>query len=53
MLGEGGKMIKKLGTESRKSIEDFIQQKVFLELFIKVRDKWRDNDTWLKEYGYH
>ena len=53
MLGEGGKMIKRLGTESRKSIEDFLQQKVFLELFIKVRDKWRDNDTWLKEYGYH
>jgi GTPase len=53
MLGEGGKMIKRLGTESRKSIEDFIQQKVFLELFVKVRDKWRDNDTWLKEYGYH
>jgi len=53
MLGEGGKMIKRLGTESRQSIEKFIQQKVFLELFIKVRDKWRDNDTWLKEYGYH
>lgn len=53
MLGEGGKMIKRLGTESRRSIEEFIQQKVFLELFIKVRDKWRDNDTWLKEYGYH
>ena len=53
MLGEGGKTIKKLGTESRKSIEDFLQQKVFLELFVKVRDKWRDNDTWLKEYGYH
>ena len=53
ILGEGGKMIKKLGTEARKSIEDFIQQKVFLELFVKVRDKWRDNDTWLKEYGYH
>ena len=53
MLGQGGKMIKKLGTESRKSIEDFIQQKIFLELFIKVRDKWRDNDTWLKEYGYY
>jgi GTP-binding protein Era len=53
MLGEGGKMIKKLGTESRKSIEEFLQRKVFLELFVKVRDKWRDNDTWLKEYGYH
>jgi GTP-binding protein Era len=53
ILGEGGKMIKKLGTESRKSIEDFLQQKIFLELFVKVREKWRDNDTWLREYGYH
>jgi GTP-binding protein Era len=53
ILGEGGKMIKKLGTESRKSIEDFLQQKIFLELFVKVRQKWRDNDTWLREYGYH
>jgi GTPase len=53
VLGEGGKMIKKLGTESRMSIEEFLQQKVFLELFVKVRDKWRDNDNWLKEYGYH
>lgn len=53
ILGEGGKMIKKLGTESRKSIEDFLQQKIFLELFVKVKEKWRDNDTWLKEYGYH
>jgi GTP-binding protein Era len=53
ILGEGGKMIKRLGTESRKSIEDFLQQKIFLELFVKVRDKWRDNENWLKEYGYH
>ena len=53
ILGEGCKMIKKLGTDSRKSIEDFLQQKVFLELFVKVRDKWRDNENWLREYGYH
>lgn len=53
IIGEAGKMIKKLGTESRKSIEDFLQQKVFLELFVKVREKWRDNENWLKEYGYH
>jgi GTP-binding protein Era len=53
IIGQGGKMIKKLGTESRLSIEKFLDQKIFLELFVKVRDKWRDNDTWLKEYGYH
>ena len=53
LLGEGGKMIKQLGTDARKDIEQFLQQKIFLELFIKVRPKWRDNDTMLKEYGYH
>jgi GTP-binding protein Era len=52
ILGEGGKMIKQLGTEARKDIEAFLQQKVFLELFVKVRNKWRDNDVFLKEYGY-
>lgn len=52
LLGEGGKMIKQLGTESRKEIEKFLGQKVFLELFVKVRPKWRDSDIMLKEYGY-
>jgi GTPase len=53
VLGEGGQMIKKLGTEARKDIEKFLQQKIFLELFVKVRPKWRDNDIHLKEYGYN
>lgn len=52
VLGEGGKMIKQLGTMARKDIEEFLQRKVFLELFVKVRPKWRDNDMQLKEYGY-
>lgn len=52
LLGEGGKMIKKLGTLARADIEQFLQQKVFLELFVKVRPKWRDDDLKLKEYGY-
>ena len=52
ILGEGGKMIKKIGTEARKEIEKFLGQKVFLELFVKVRPKWRENDLFLKEYGY-
>ena len=53
ILGEGGKMIRQLGTEARKDIEQFLDSKVFLELFVKVRPKWRDNDMMLKEYGYH
>lgn len=52
IIGGGGKMIKKVGTESRQSIEAFLDQKIFLELFVKVREKWRDSDIHLKEYGY-
>lgn len=52
ILGEGGKMIKELGTRARKDIEEFLGSKVFLELFVKVRPKWRDNDLQLREYGY-
>lgn len=52
LLGEGGQMIKKLGTLARQDIEKFLQQKVFLQLFVKVRPKWRDNELQLKEYGY-
>jgi GTPase len=52
ILGEGGKMIKKIGTEARKDIEAFLERKIFLELFVKVRPKWRENEVHLKEYGY-
>ncbi|MBS1606385.1 MAG: GTPase Era [Bacteroidetes bacterium] len=52
ILGEAGKMIRKLGSEARKDIEEFIGRKVFLELFVKVRPKWRDTENFLKEYGY-
>lgn len=52
ILGEGGKSIRELGTQARKEIEQFVGRKVFLELFVKVRNKWRDNDTYLKEYGF-
>jgi GTP-binding protein Era len=52
VLGQGGKMIKQLGTLARKDIEEFIGRKVFLELFVKVRPKWRDTELYLREYGY-
>ena len=52
IIGEGGKMIKMIGIEARKDIEKFIDQKAFLELFVKVRPKWRENELFLKEYGY-
>lgn len=53
LLGKGGSMIKQLGIKSRAMIEEFLQRKVHLELFVKVRPKWRDNDNYLKEYGYN
>jgi GTPase len=52
ILGGQGKMIRKLGTDARQDIEAFLNSKVFLELFVKVRPKWRDNDIHLREYGY-
>lgn len=52
ILGEKGKMIRQIGTTARQEIEKFLGSKVFLELFVKVRPKWRDNDIHLKEYGY-
>lgn len=52
IIGEGGKMIKQIGTLARKEIEAFLEQKIFLELFVKVRPNWRENELYLKEYGY-
>jgi len=53
ILGAKGSKIKELGTRSRLELEKFLDAKVFLELFVKVRDNWRDNDLYLKEYGYN
>jgi len=53
ILGEGGKMIKQVGSLARKDIEEFLQQKTFLELFVKVKNRWRDDELKLREYGYN
>lgn len=53
IIGKGGSLIKKLGISSRQDIEEFIGKKVHLELFVKVRPKWRDNENYLREYGYN
>ena len=52
IIGDKGSMVKQVGILARQDIEKFIGQKVFLELFVKVRPKWRDNDLQLREYGY-
>ena len=53
LLGKGGSMIKQLGINSRMSIQEFLDRKVHLELFVKVRPHWRDNENHLREYGYN
>ena len=52
ILGQKGDTIKKIGSDARKDIEAFVQEKVYLELFVKVRPRWRDNELFLNEYGY-
>jgi GTP-binding protein Era len=52
IIGKGGIAIKRLGTDARKDIEEFLVQKVFLELFVKVTKDWRDDERTLKHFGY-
>lgn len=52
LIGHQGSSIKKLGIESRKDIEKFVGSRVHLELFVKVKEKWRDDDRLLKSFGY-
>ena len=52
IIGKGGAMLKKVGTEARKDIEAFLNKKVFLELYVKVSENWRDDEKKLKGFGY-
>ncbi|MFZ2899722.1 MAG: GTPase Era [Saprospiraceae bacterium] len=52
IIGKDGQSIKQLGTESRKAIEQFLEQKVHLELHVKVRENWRDDEQLLRQFGY-
>jgi len=52
LIGKGGSAIKRLGSDARKDIEKFLEQKVFLELHVKVKENWRDDEKQLKRFGY-
>jgi GTP-binding protein Era len=52
LVGKGGKAIKQLGIEARKGIEAFLLTQVFLNLNVKVRDNWRDDEKALNRFGY-
>ncbi|MCB6840851.1 GTPase Era [Weissella viridescens] len=52
IIGKGGSMIKEIGTRARKDIERLLGCKVYLELWVKVEDRWRDKPQALQSYGY-
>jgi len=52
IIGEGGKMLKIVGTYARRDMEDFFQRKIFLEMFVKVIPDWRSKKNYLKKFGY-
>lgn len=51
LIGRGGSMLKRIGTEARKEIERIVGNQVYLELFVKVRENWRDKPALLREFG--
>jgi GTP-binding protein Era len=52
VIGEGGKALKRVGTQAREEMEKFFSKKVFLETFVKVEEDWRKNKNKLKRFGY-
>ena len=53
IIGKQGKMLKKIGTQARVEMEDFLQKKVNLKLWVKVKKDWRDSDFLLRNFGYN
>jgi len=53
IIGNKGEALKKVGTQARIDIEEFLEKKVFLELFVKVSKDWRNNENQLKKFGYN
>ncbi|MBI3365594.1 MAG: GTPase Era [Ignavibacteriae bacterium] len=52
LIGKQGSALKDIGERARKDIEEFLGRPVFLQLFVKVREKWREKEAWLKRLGY-
>lgn len=52
VIGEGASRLKEIGSKARVEMEGFLGRKVFLDLRVKVRDKWRESDSWIRRLGY-
>lgn len=52
IIGKGGSMLKRIGTQARREIENLMGARVNLQLWVKVRKEWRDSELYMKNYGY-
>ena len=52
LIGKNGESLKKTGTVARKEMERFFNKKVYLEMYVKVRENWRNDKNFLKQFGY-
>ena len=52
IIGKGGQMLRKIGSQARRDIEDMLEMKVNLQLWVKVKKDWRDSDFMIKNFGY-
>ena len=53
IIGKGGAMLKEIGSKARRDIEDMLDKKVYLELFVKTINNWRNKEKYLKELGFY
>ena len=53
IIGKGGSMLKKIGSSARRELEEQLETKVNLQLWVKVRKEWRDSELYMKNYGYN
>ena len=53
IIGKGGAMLKKIGSQARPEIEEMLEAKINLQLWVKVKKDWRDSDFLLKNFGYN
>ena len=53
IVGKGGEMLKKIGSYAREDLEEFFGMKVYLNLWVKVKEKWRDSDYNLNSFGFN
>ncbi|MDR0836122.1 MAG: GTPase Era [Tannerella sp.] len=52
IIGHGGQALKKVGTMARRDLEKFFEKKIFLEIFVKAEEDWRNRDNVLRSFGY-